>query len=189
MADEVILIADGKVSGRGTPKEILPQMIGDMIAYDLHFMKVTGVVDENGEQGDNEYDDDEAFEYIYDAWLSDHPENDDEEMIVAALLNEYMDLQYRYLCENGFMIEKEVACTDSGKLYTVIRAIFTGEFSMEDEAFYRVGKLDPKDEVARKYIEKQKNIVYKTISDLKAAGMDFSAHLDTYNKIKEILGE
>jgi len=79
----------------------LPQMIGDMIAYDLHFMKVTGVVDENGEQGDNEYDDDEAFEYIYDAWLSDHPENDDEEMIVAALLNEYMDLQYRYLYENG----------------------------------------------------------------------------------------
>ena len=60
----------------------LPQMIGDMIAYDLHFMKVTGVVDENGEQGDNEYD-------------------DDEDMMVAALLNEYMDLQYRYLCESG----------------------------------------------------------------------------------------
>jgi len=31
MADEVILIADGKVSGRGTPKEILPQMIGDLV--------------------------------------------------------------------------------------------------------------------------------------------------------------
>ena len=99
------------------------------------------------------------------------------------------DALRRYLCENGFMIEKEVACTDSGKLYTVIKAAFTGEFSMEDEAFYRVGKLDSKDEIARKYIEKQKNIVYKTISDLKAAGMDFSAYLDTYNKIKEILGE
>ena len=79
----------------------LPQMIGDMIAYDLHFMRVTGVVDENGEQGENEYDDDEAFEYIYDAWLSDHPENDDEDMIVAALLNEYMDLQYRFICDHG----------------------------------------------------------------------------------------
>ena len=79
----------------------LPQMIGDMIAYDLHFMRVTGVVDENGEQGENEYDDDEAFEYIYDAWLSDHPENDDEDMIVAALLNEYMDLQYRFLEMSG----------------------------------------------------------------------------------------
>ena len=79
----------------------LPQLIEDMITYDLHFMKVTGVVDENGEQGDNEYDEDEAFEYIYDAWLSDHPEMDDDEMIVAALLNEYMDLQYRFLCESG----------------------------------------------------------------------------------------
>lgn len=78
----------------------LPKIIGDMIAYDLHFMKVSGVVDENGEQGDNEYDDDEAFEYIYDAWLSDHPENDDEDMIIAALLNDYMDLQYRFLCDN-----------------------------------------------------------------------------------------
>jgi len=79
----------------------VPQMIEDMIAYDLHFMRLTGVVDENGEQGDNEYDDDEAFEYIYDAWLNDHPQQDDEEMRVAALLNEYMDLQYQYLDENG----------------------------------------------------------------------------------------
>lgn len=79
----------------------LPGMIADLIRYDLHYMRLTGVVDENGEQGDNEYDDDEAFEYIYDAWLSDHPENDDEDMIVAALLDEYMELQYRFLCENG----------------------------------------------------------------------------------------
>ncbi|MBR5547019.1 MAG: hypothetical protein IKU70_08555 [Clostridia bacterium] len=81
----------------------LPGMIEDFIAYDLHFMKVTGVVDANGEQGDNDYDDDEAFEYIYDAWLSDHPENEDEDMLVAALLNEYMDLQYRFMCEHDLV--------------------------------------------------------------------------------------
>ena len=51
----------------------LPQIIGDLIAYDLHFMRLTGVIDEKGEQGENDYDDDEAFEYIYDAWLSDNP--------------------------------------------------------------------------------------------------------------------
>ena len=79
----------------------LPVMIRDFITYDLHFMRVSGVVDENVEQGDTEYDDDEAFEYIYDAWLSDHDDEDDEEMLVAALLNEYMDLQYRFLCEQG----------------------------------------------------------------------------------------
>lgn len=79
----------------------VPQMIEDMIAYDLHFMRLTGVLDENGEQGENEYDDDEAFEYIYDAWLNDHPGQDDEDMIVAALLNEYMEYQYQYLEQNG----------------------------------------------------------------------------------------
>lgn len=79
----------------------LPELIEEMIVYDLHFMKVTGVIDENGEQGEIEYDDDEAFEYIYDAWLSDHPETDDEDMLIAALLNEYMDLQYQFLCDQG----------------------------------------------------------------------------------------
>ena len=78
-----------------------PEMIADMIAYDLHFMKLTGVIDENGEQGDSEYDDDEAFEYIYDAWLGDHPGCDDEEMRVAALLNDYMEWQYQYLVKEG----------------------------------------------------------------------------------------
>ena len=79
----------------------LAQIIRDFIAYDLHFMKLTGVLDENGDQGDNEYDDDEAFEYIYDAWLSDHPEADDEDMKIAALLDEYMEWQYQYLDEQG----------------------------------------------------------------------------------------
>ena len=99
------------------------------------------------------------------------------------------DALRRYLCENGFSIIKEVACTDSGKLYTVILTRFSGEFSMEDEAFYRVGKLDPKDETARLYIKKQFKIVEKLICDLKSAKKDFAPHLDTYNKIKEMLGE
>lgn len=81
-------------------RQKLPGIIADLIAYDLHFMRVTGVIDEHGEMGENEYDDDEAFEYIYDAWLSDHPDEDDEDMMIAAVLNEYMDLQYQFLCEN-----------------------------------------------------------------------------------------
>jgi len=82
-------------------KDQLEGIIAEFITYDLHFMRLTGVIDENGEQGETEYDDDEAFEYIYDAWLNDHPEEKDEEMMVASLLNEYMELQYRYLDMNG----------------------------------------------------------------------------------------
>ena len=55
--------------------------------------------------------------------------------------------------------------------------------------FYRIGKLDATDETAHKYIEKQLRIVGKLITDLKASGRDYSAHTNTYNKIKELLGE
>lgn len=82
-------------------RDELPAIIRSFITYDLHFMRLTGVIDQNGQQGEQEYDDDEAFEYIYDAWLSDHPDHDDEDMTVAELLNCYMELQYQYLCENG----------------------------------------------------------------------------------------
>lgn len=97
------------------------------------------------------------------------------------------DALRQYLSENGFSIEKEVACTDSGKLYTVILARFSGEFSMEDEAFYRVGKLDPKDETARLYIEKQARIVEKLIADRKQAGLDTERFVAVLNKIKSVL--
>lgn len=79
----------------------VPQMIADFIQYDLQFMHATGVLDSNGEQGENDYDDDEAFEYIYDAWLAAHADQDDEDMLVAALIDAYMEQQYEFLCENG----------------------------------------------------------------------------------------
>ena len=99
------------------------------------------------------------------------------------------DALRKYLCENGFEIKKEVACADSGKVYTVIQAVYSGKISPRDEAFYRTGRLDATDETAKKYIEKQLKIVEKLIFDLKASGRDFSSPLDTYNRIKEILGE
>lgn len=75
----------------------LPQIVGSFLEYDLHFMKVTGVLDENGESGENDYDEDEAFEFIYDAYLSDHPNEDDDDMMIATLLNRYMELEAEYL--------------------------------------------------------------------------------------------
>ena len=53
----------------------LPQIVGSMI----------------------EYDEDEAFEYVYDAWLGDNPGEDDEDMTVALLLDCFMELWHDYL--------------------------------------------------------------------------------------------
>ena len=75
----------------------LDAIIESFLTYDFHFMRLTGVLDENDEAGENEYDEDEAFEYIYDAYLTDHPGEDDEDMLIASLLNQYMELQAEYL--------------------------------------------------------------------------------------------
>ena len=75
----------------------LSEIIDCFLTYDLHFMRTTGVLDENDEPGENEYDEDEAFEFIYDAYLSDHPQDDDDDMLIATLLNRYMELQAEYL--------------------------------------------------------------------------------------------
>ena len=75
----------------------LPKIVGSFLEYDFHFMRVSGVLDENDEPGENEYDEDEAFEFIYDAYLSDHPDDSDEDMMIASLLNRYMELQAEYL--------------------------------------------------------------------------------------------
>lgn len=98
-AQKWILCRMDKKGCKGLP-EGLERTVGSFIRYDLHFMRVTGVLDENDYQGESDYDEDEAFEFIYDAYLSDHPEGDDD-MQAAALLNQYMELQAQYLAAHG----------------------------------------------------------------------------------------
>ena len=86
---------DGKAFKPIQPQ--IPSMIESFLLYDLHFMRLTGVLGEDANCGDQEYDDDEAFEYIFDACLSDSHYDDDTAMVVAALLNRYMELLYEYL--------------------------------------------------------------------------------------------
>lgn len=90
----------------------------------------------------------------------------------------------RYLSENNFKIISETAVFDAGKLYTVIKAAFSGEKEPQNEAFYRIGKLDRNDAVAKKYIEKQINIIKKCIADLQASGK-----ADDLERFKAILKE
>ncbi len=61
----------------------------------------------------------------------------------------------KYLCENGFEILSEDACTDDGKLYFALEAQYTGEIRQCDEAFYYYGKLPecPKKE-AKEHLKK-----------------------------------
>ena len=85
------------------------------------------------------------------------------------------DALRKYLSENLFKIESETAVKDAGKLYTVIKAVYSGSVQPTDEAFLRIGLLRADTDEARQYIDKQIRIVKKCVDDLSAAGKDTEA--------------
>lgn len=97
------------------------------------------------------------------------------------------DALRRYLAEKGFSIESETACEENRKVYTVIKAVFTGEVFAPDELFCRVGKLSPDSEAAVKYIEKQLRIIKELIADRAAAGLDTYGYDKTCAELIKIL--
>ncbi len=88
-----------------------------------------------------------------------------------------------WLCENGFSIETEVACEENRKVYTVIKAVFSGECFAPDEVFCRIGKLKPDKEANIKYIEKQAKIIKSLIDERSKEGLDTSLYQDIYSKL------
>ena len=79
------------------------------------------------------------------------------------------DALRRWLSKNSFRIAEEKAVLDGGKLYTVIKAVYSGEAEPQSEAFYRIGRLDRTDPTAALYIEKQLNIIKKCLVNLKSS--------------------
>ncbi|MBQ0083897.1 MAG: tRNA (adenine(22)-N(1))-methyltransferase TrmK [Clostridiales bacterium] len=65
------------------------------------------------------------------------------------------ELLRRWLYENGFYIETELAISENRKLYSIMRVKFSGVAEVKEEAFYYVGRLDAGDPVAQKYLLKQ----------------------------------
>ena len=76
---------------RTLSEEKLKAMIADFVQYDLHFMRVSGVLNALDAPGEADYDEDEAFEFIYDAYLSDHPEDEDDDMEPEAEQGDWVE--------------------------------------------------------------------------------------------------
>ncbi len=99
------------------------------------------------------------------------------------------DVLRKYLCQKGFSILSETATMEGKRVYTVIKAKFTGKPIEEKASFYLCGKLDPRDDVARLYIKKQQGIVFKALSDLEKNNINCQDYKKLYREISEILGE
>lgn len=72
------------------------------IEADLRYMHETGILDDDGLMGEEEYDDDDAFETLF-ARLTDGVEDDAEIGRIAQMLDSYMEAQQDFMEEGGLL--------------------------------------------------------------------------------------
>lgn len=72
-----------------------------------------------------------------------------------------------FLAENGFYIDAEPAVSENGKVYSVIKAHYTGKVYRLSEAERYIGKVLPDSACGKAYIEKQCKRLEACISELR----------------------
>lgn len=94
----------GKAVSRAT--HVSPQeaqaFVRRAIEADLRYMHETGVLDDDGLMGEEEYDDDDAFETLF-ARMTDGVEDDAEIGRIAQMLDSYMEAQQDFMEEGGLL--------------------------------------------------------------------------------------
>ena len=89
-------------AGHKLPVEELTAFVRRAIEADMQYMQECGVLTEDGLMGEDEYDDDDAFEVLLDM-LAEDPEDDKEMDRLAQLLDSYMQAQQDFMDESGLM--------------------------------------------------------------------------------------
>ena len=74
----------------------------------------------------------------------------------------------RYLCENGFQIQKELAVEDAGRIYLHMSALWTGRQNDRNEGFYYFGLLPHQPGPAQTIVKKQLNRIKTRLRSLSA---------------------
>ena len=77
----------------------------------------------------------------------------------------------KFLCENGFEIICEDACTDSGRIYIALCAEYTGVITKPPVSFYYTGRLSEcENDEAKLYLARQTERLRKAIDALEKSG-------------------
>ena len=73
-----------------------------------------------------------------------------------------------YLCKNGFSVVAERAVRSAGRIYTVIKAIYTGVITECDPLFYYIGRLGENiGDEELEYITRKRRIIATLAEDIK----------------------
>lgn len=102
----------------------------------------------------------------------------------------HAEILRKWLCESGFVINREVASTDGKRLYVTISASYTGERNKKSEGYYYVGELVANsDELSEKYINKTLLSLRKKYFAQKNAGIEDKEGLgDIISEINTLIG-
>lgn len=88
----------------------------------------------------------------------------------------------RFLCDNGFFIDREECVADNGRLYCCISAYWKNVYSPKEEGYYYFGELLSQEGLAREFAQKQFNRIKKRRDALAASGRD----LEEAQKLSEV---
>lgn len=94
----------GKAVSRAAhvPMQEAQAFVRKAIEADMRYMHENGVLDDEGLMGEEEYDDDDAFEALF-AQLTDGVEDDAQIGRIAQMLDSYMEAQQDFMAESGLM--------------------------------------------------------------------------------------
>ncbi|MBQ8555911.1 MAG: hypothetical protein IJ438_08570 [Clostridia bacterium] len=82
---------------------MIETLISQAIDADMEYMHKSGVLDNEGNAGDEYYEDDDAFEYMVEAIVAKNKLTPEQAVKVAALVDDYMDHQQAYLESRGLV--------------------------------------------------------------------------------------
>ena len=101
-----ISAALGQAAGRGGYAALaaeLPPLTARLINAHLSYLHECGALDDGGDTGEGDYDEDEAFEYLLDAVAAGRAERDMDAL--AALVEAFLPAQDAFLTREGLIGE------------------------------------------------------------------------------------
>ena len=96
-----------------------------------------------------------------------------------------------FLAKNGFIVEREQALQENGKIYSVMAAHYTATPHTLTDIQSLIGLLKPDDVDSREYITKQLRIAQKCADQLKASASkqnEYNHYQKISDELKKILG-
>ena len=103
--EEAIRFISARIHPQDHPelKDLLPDLIGDMIDADMAYMEESGVMDAEGNAGTAYYEDDEAFEYMVEKLAAARKLDPERAVKLASLIDDFMDFQQEYMESRGLL--------------------------------------------------------------------------------------